>query len=59
MPLVDLFTYTPYGPSRYYTVVEARQGVTLSQFALPRPVEQVMEWAGNSLPPWAISTARG
>ena len=45
MPLVDLFTYTPYGPPRYYTVAEARQGVTLSQFTSPRPVEQVMEWA--------------
>jgi protein phosphatase len=45
MPLVDLFTYTPYGPPRYYTVAEARQGVTLSQFTLPRPAEQVMEWA--------------
>lgn len=45
MPLVDLFTFTPYGPPRYYTVAEARQGVTLSQFTLPRPAEQVMEWA--------------
>jgi serine/threonine protein phosphatase PrpC len=45
MPLVDLFTYTPYGPPRHYTVAEARQGVTLSQFTLPRPVDQVMEWA--------------
>ena len=44
MPLVDLFTDSPYGPPRYYTVTEARQGVPLNQLALPQPADQVLAW---------------
>src|SRR5579859_68925 len=44
MPLVDMFSYAPYGPERQYTVAEARQGVPLDQLALPQPADQVLEW---------------
>ncbi len=44
MPLVDLFTYSPYGPPRHYAVAEARQGVPLERLALPQPGAMVLEW---------------
>ncbi len=44
MPLVDEFSYAPYGAARYYTVAEARQGVPLAQLTLPQPPNQVVEW---------------
>jgi protein phosphatase len=44
MPLVDEFSYTPYGDTRYYTAAEARQGVPLAQLTLPQPPDQVVEW---------------
>jgi protein phosphatase len=44
MPLVDEFSYAPYGPARSYTAAEARQGVPLAQLPPPQPAAQVVEW---------------
>jgi len=44
MALMDLFTYSPYGPPRHYAVAEARQGVPLERLALPQPAAMVLEW---------------
>jgi PPM family protein phosphatase len=45
VPVVDYFSYTPFGRGRYYAVAEPRQGVRLSQLSMPRPGTQVFEWA--------------
>jgi serine/threonine protein phosphatase PrpC len=44
IPLVDGFSYAPYGPERAYTVAEGHQGVALNQLALPQPADQVLAW---------------
>jgi PPM family protein phosphatase len=44
MPLVDEFSYAPYGPARAYTVAETRQGVPLAQLPPPQPAAQVVGW---------------
>lgn len=45
VPVVDFFSYKPFGQSRYYAVAEPRQGVRLSQMSMPRPGAQVLNWA--------------
>lgn len=45
VPVVDFFSYTPFGRGRYYAVAEPRQGVRLSQLSVPRPGTQVFGWA--------------
>ncbi|MFL5734770.1 MAG: hypothetical protein ACJ78Q_16560, partial [Chloroflexia bacterium] len=45
VPVVDFYTYTPFGKARYYAVAEPRQGVRLSQMSMPRPAMQVFGWA--------------
>lgn len=45
VPVVDFFSYSPFGHVRYYAVAEPRQGVRLSQLSLPRSGGQVLNWA--------------
>ncbi|MBF6614648.1 MAG: protein phosphatase 2C domain-containing protein [Chloroflexi bacterium] len=45
VPVVDFYSYKPFGHARYYAVAEPRQGVRLSQLSLPRPSMQVLNWA--------------
>jgi PPM family protein phosphatase len=45
VPVVDFFSYKPFGYMRHYAVAEPRQGVRLTQLSLPRPGGQVLNWA--------------
>ncbi len=45
VPVVDFYSYKPFGNTRYYAVAEPRQGVRLSQLSLPRSGMQVFNWA--------------
>ncbi len=45
VPVIDFFSYKPFGHTRYYAVAEPRQGVRLSQLSLPRNGGQVLNWA--------------
>jgi|GEM_PF-175036 len=45
VPVIDFFSYKPFGRMRYYAVAEPRQGVRLGQLSLPRPPAQVLSWA--------------
>lgn len=45
VPVIDFFSFAPFGHARYYAVAEPRQGVRLSQLSLPRSGGQVLNWA--------------
>lgn len=45
VPVIDFFSYKPFGRTRYFAVAEPRQGVRLGQLSLPRPASQVLSWA--------------
>ncbi len=45
VPVIDFFSYKPFGRTRYFAVAEPRQGVRLSQMSMPRPPMQVLKWA--------------
>ena len=45
VPVIDFFSYKPFGRTRYFAVAEPRQGVRLSQMSMPRPPLQVLNWA--------------
>ncbi|HUP27558.1 MAG TPA: hypothetical protein VM409_03910, partial [Chloroflexia bacterium] len=45
VPVIDFFSYKPFGTMRFFAVAEPRQGVRLSQLSMPRAGGQVLSWA--------------